>query len=85
MRDIYNPSENIRAGVEHLKYLSETFNNKSYLIIAAYNAGENAVKQHRGIPPYEETQNYVRKVLQYKRQYTPRYRYTTLAANPPGG
>src|SRR3989344_216228 len=85
VRDIYNPSENIRAGVEHLKYLSETFNNKSYLIIAAYNAGENAVKQHRGIPPYEETQNYVRKVLQYRRQYSPRYRYTTLAANPPGG
>ncbi|MBI5782709.1 MAG: lytic transglycosylase domain-containing protein [Gammaproteobacteria bacterium] len=84
VRDIYNPGENIRAGVQHLKYLSEAFNNKLYLVIAAYNAGENAVKQHGGIPPFEETQNYVRKVLQYQRQYSPRYRYTTLAANPSG-
>lgn len=85
VRDIYNPVENIRAGVEHLRYLSDMFNNKLYLVIAAYNAGENAVKQHQGIPPYEETQMYVRKVLQYQRQYSPRYRYTTLAANPGGG
>lgn len=85
VRDIYNPSENIRAGVQHLKFLSEMFNNKLYLVIAAYNAGENAVKQHRGIPPYDETQHYVRKVMQYQRQYSPRPRYTTLAANPPGG
>lgn len=85
VRDIYNPVENIRAGVRHLKFLSEMFNNKLYLVIAAYNAGENAVKQHQGIPPYAETQMYVRKVLQYQRLYGPRYRYTTLAANPPGG
>lgn len=85
VRDIYNPVENIRAGVEHLRYLSGIFNNKLYLVIAAYNAGENAVKQYQGIPPYEETQLYVRKVMQYQRQYSPRYRYTTLAANPAGG
>lgn len=84
VRDIYNPAENIRAGVEHLKYLSGLFNNKLYLVIAAYNAGENAVLKHRGIPPYEETQNYVRKVLQNKSRYSPRPRYTTLAANPGG-
>jgi len=70
VQDIYNPVENIRAGVKHLKYLSEVFNNKYSHVIAAYNAGENAVKQYRGIPPYEETQNYVKKVLQFKRQYT---------------
>lgn len=85
VRDIYNPVENIRAGVQHLKFLSGMFNNKLYLVIAAYNAGENAVKQHQGIPPYAETQHYVRKVLQYHRHYSPRYRYTTFAANPPGG
>lgn len=82
VRDIYNPVENIRAGAQHLRYLSEVFNNKLYLVIAAYNAGENAVKQHQGIPPFEETQMYVRKVMQYQRQYTPRY--TTLAATPAG-
>ena len=85
VHDIYNPVENIRAGVQHLKYLSGVFNNKLYLVIAAYNAGENVVKQYQGIPPYEETQNYVRKVLQCQHRYSSRYRYTTLAANPAGG
>ncbi len=85
VRDIYNPVENVRAAVKHLKYLSDTFNNKSILVIAAYNAGENAVKQHRGIPPYEETQNYVKKVLSYQRQYRPKYRYITIATNPSDG
>lgn len=79
--EIYDPVENIRAGVRHLKFLSRQFDDKLYLVIAAYNAGENAVKQHQGIPPYAETQMYVRKVLRYQRQYSPRYRYTTLAAS----
>ncbi len=69
VHDMYNPAENIRAGVLHLKYLSEMFGYKSYLVIAAYNAGENAVLKNQGIPPYEETQNYVRKVLYFKRRY----------------
>ncbi len=82
VRDIHDPVENVRAAVRHIKYLSDTFNNKNSLVIAAYNAGENAVKQYRGIPPYEETQNYVKKVLHYKRQYSANYR-TITAANPP--
>jgi len=83
--DIYNPAENVRAAAQHLKYLFDTFGNKPILVIAAYNAGENAVKQHRGIPPYEETQNYVKKVLSYQRQYRPKYRYITIATNPSDG
>ena len=83
--DIYNPVENVHAAVQHLKYLFDTFGNKPILVIAAYNAGENAVKQYRGIPPYEETQNYVKKVLSYQRQYQPKYRYITIATNPSDG
>lgn len=85
VRDIYNPVENIRAGVQHLKYLSEEFNNKLYLVIAAYNAGENAVKQYHGIPPFAETQDYVKKVLYYHNQYRPKYRYYTVATDSSGG
>ena len=85
VKDIYNPHENIRAAVQHLKYLFDTFDHRPVLVIAAYNAGENAVKKHRGIPPYEETENYVKKVLQYKRQHTPNYRIFSVAANPSGG
>lgn len=84
VRDIYNPVENIRAGVKHLKYLSDMFDNKYSLVIAAYNAGENAVKQYRGIPPYEETQNYVKKVMQYKRHYGPKYQYYVAMSKPSG-
>jgi soluble lytic murein transglycosylase-like protein len=69
IQDVYDPARNIEAGVRHLRYLSDTFDNKQYLVIAAYNAGENAVRQHRGIPPYHETQSYVRRVLSLKRQY----------------
>jgi soluble lytic murein transglycosylase-like protein len=69
VEDVYDPQQNIEAGVRHIKYLSEMFNHKQYLVIAAYNAGENAVVRHGGIPPYAETQAYVRKVLSMKRQY----------------
>ncbi|OGI42512.1 MAG: hypothetical protein A2150_00880 [Candidatus Muproteobacteria bacterium RBG_16_64_11] len=70
VRDIYDPAQNIEAGVKHLKYLTAKFNSEQYLVLAAYNAGENAVYRHNGIPPYEETQNYVRKVLSLKQQYS---------------
>jgi hypothetical protein len=81
VRDIYNPGENIRAGVQHLRYLFDTFDHRPVLVIAAYNAGENAVKQYRGIPPYQETLNYVNKVLHYKNQYNPTYRLYRVSAS----
>lgn len=69
INDIYDPAQNIVAGAKHLKYLLGMFHHKQTLALAAYNAGENAVLRHRGIPPYPETQAYVRKVMQYHRQY----------------
>jgi len=57
----YDPGSNIEAGVKHLKMLLGRF--ELALAIAAYNAGESAVERFRGIPPYPETQNYVRQVL----------------------
>lgn len=69
IRDLYDPEKNIRAGVRHLKYLLKKYRHNNRLAIAAYNAGENAVKRYRGIPPYNETQTYVKKVLRYQRHY----------------
>jgi len=60
--DIWDPRQNIEAGVEHLKYLLELYQNDLPLALSAYNAGENAVDRYGGIPPYPETRNYVRKV-----------------------
>lgn len=68
--DIYDPVQNVRAGVHYLKELMQLFGNKYHLVVAAYNAGENAVKEYKGIPPYTETRNYVKKVLRFKRRYS---------------
>lgn len=63
--DIFDPRQNILGGVRYLRVLANHFNGDLVLTIAAYNAGEGAVLRHRGIPPYEETQRYVRRVLRH--------------------
>jgi soluble lytic murein transglycosylase-like protein len=68
-RDIYDPVQNVRAAVKYLKDLIERYNNKTLLVLAAYNAGETAVAQYKGVPPYQETRRYIKKVLKYKRRY----------------
>jgi soluble lytic murein transglycosylase-like protein len=67
--DIFDPRQNIFGGVRYLRVLANLFNGDLQLTIAAYNAGEGAVIRHGGIPPYEETRNYVAKVLAYYRHY----------------
>ena len=64
VRDAFNPRQNIDGGVRHLRYLIDRFPGNLSLALAAYNAGENAVNAYRGVPPYAETQAYVRKVLE---------------------
>ena len=60
----FDPNENIDGGVRHLKQLLESFGGDLNLSLAAYNAGSNAVRRNKGIPPYRETQNYVRQITQ---------------------
>ena len=59
----YDPEQNIQGGTKYLKGLLDRFDNNKSLALAAYNAGPNAVKKYGGIPPYQETQNYVKSVL----------------------
>lgn len=61
--DSYNIEQNIMGGTKYLYYQLKEFDNNLELALAAYNAGPNAVKKHIGIPPYQQTQNYVKKVL----------------------
>lgn len=65
----FNPKENIEGGVRYFKYLLSLFNNDLRLSLAAYNAGENVVAQLGTIPPYRETVDYVRKVLNFYQSY----------------
>lgn len=62
----YNPEDNIKGTVKYLDYLNKKFNGDTKKVLASYNAGLNAVQKHNGIPPYKETQNYVKKVEQEK-------------------
>ena len=68
--DSFHPENNIEGGVRYLRYLSMLFNGNLPLVLAAYNAGENAVIRYNNmIPPYKETRNYVKRVLNYLEQY----------------
>lgn len=69
IRDAFDPRMNIFAGTRYLRVLANHFNGDIQLTIAGYNAGEGAVIKYGGIPPYEETQNYVTRVLQYYHRY----------------
>jgi soluble lytic murein transglycosylase-like protein len=70
VKNIFSPRDNIEGGVKYLRRLLNIFNNDLHLTVAAYNAGENAVIGcNYGIPPYDETQEYVKRVLYYLRAY----------------
>jgi len=66
----FDPLDNITAGVAYLAWLGEEFSGDLERIIAAYNAGENAVRRHDGIPPFPETREYVRRVNILYRRYS---------------
>ncbi|MFM5052457.1 lytic transglycosylase domain-containing protein [Aeromonas veronii] len=61
----FDPAQNIKGGVSYLKWLDRRFDGDWVLISAAYNAGEKAVERYGGIPPYDETQEYVKRVLYF--------------------
>ena len=62
-QDHFNPNLNIEAGVQHIKDLMERYGRDKRLSLAAYNAGAGAVSKYNGVPPYAETQDYIKKVM----------------------
>jgi hypothetical protein len=61
--DLYDPEQNVDAGVRYIKYLQSRFDGNLRNTIAAYNAGEGNVRRYNGVPPFRETQQYVKRVL----------------------
>ncbi|MDA2937471.1 lytic transglycosylase domain-containing protein [Acidobacteria bacterium AH-259-A15] len=74
VRDIFDPAENIEGGTKYLNFLMNAFRGNLRHVLAAYNAGEKAVMRYNGVPPYPETQQYVRKVMAL---------YQSLGPSPP--
>lgn len=68
--NLMNPVENVQAGTKYLKYLHERFDGDETKIIAAYNAGEGNVRKFGGVPPFKETQNYLKKVRKSEADFT---------------
>jgi soluble lytic murein transglycosylase-like protein len=79
VRRPFDPAANVAGGVRYLKELAERFHHRPELVLAAYNAGENAVETYGGVPPYRETIGYVKKILSW---WTPAIA-ATIAPAPP--
>ena len=80
VKDFYDPEQNIEGGTKYLKDLIKLYNGTTRLVLAAYNAGQEAVKKYKGIPPYAETRDYISRIqASYKkatiRNKTIIYRY----------
>lgn len=69
VKNAFDPSENIRGGSQYLRKMLDLFDYDLELALAAYNAGPGTVKRYGGIPPYDETRNYVKRVKFYMNRY----------------
>jgi len=68
--DIYDPGQNIDGGCRYLKELMRLYNNDTKMVLAAYNAGQEAVKKYGRIPPYPETKAYIQRIMTAYRKPT---------------
>ena len=82
VKDAFNAEDNIKGGVAYLQWLLAFFKGNVPLVAAAYNAGERAVERHRGIPPYPETRDYVRRITALYRKTTHPYQEGLVQASP---
>jgi soluble lytic murein transglycosylase-like protein len=70
VKDRFDPEDNIMGGVRYLKDLIKLFKKDTKMVLAAYNAGQEALKKYNGIPPYPETVEYIKRVMEtYPRAY----------------
>jgi soluble lytic murein transglycosylase-like protein len=81
VKDAFNAEDNIKGGVAYLQWLLAFFKGDVPLVAAAYNAGERAVEKYRGIPPYPETRDYVRRITALYRKTSHPYQQNLVPAS----
>jgi soluble lytic murein transglycosylase-like protein len=74
VHNLDDPRQNLQAGVLYLKHLIDLFDGNVMMAVAAYNAGPNQVRRHRGVPPYKETRRYLGKVMGLRQAYADQLR-----------
>jgi soluble lytic murein transglycosylase-like protein len=82
VKNAFNAEDNIKGGVAYLQWLLAFFKGDVPLVAAAYNAGERAVEKYRGIPPYPETRDYVRRITALYRKTSHPYQQHVVQASP---
>ena len=85
VEDPVDPAQNILGGTRYLRWLANQFGGDMLLTLAAYNAGPEAVRKYNGVPPYEETRLYCKKVMAYYRQLKAQSAQRTLASREEPG
>jgi len=84
VEDPVDPAQNIMGGTRYLRQLANEFAGDMVLVLAAYNAGPDAVRKYKGVPPYDETRLYVKRVLAYYYQLKRAAKQTQVADSAPG-
>ena len=76
VEDVFNPFENLIGGIKYFKLMLAKFDGNERLALAAYNAGPYKVIRYKGIPPYSETIDYIKTILEFRKEYINAYQGT---------